>query len=115
VRQIAYLSRISSQTYTLHLSPRDIINAMTVFHGAMTGAEVDALRLPCFEEETIVRLRRVLAQLTIVHSVVYCSTRGHCATDVRGLRRVHHCLGTMNQHFVTLQTFIAFFTFRNIF
>jgi hypothetical protein len=33
-------------TDTLHLSPRDIINAMTVLHGTMTGAEVDALRLP---------------------------------------------------------------------
>ncbi len=31
---------------TLHLSPRDIINAMTVLHGALTGVEVDALRLP---------------------------------------------------------------------
>ena len=34
------------ETDTLHLSPRDIINAMTALHGAMTGAEVDALRLP---------------------------------------------------------------------
>jgi hypothetical protein len=33
-------------TNTLHLSPRDIINAMTALHGAMTGVEVDALRLP---------------------------------------------------------------------
>ena len=33
-------------TDTLHLSPRDIINAMTALHGALTGAEVDALRLP---------------------------------------------------------------------
>ncbi len=33
-------------TDTLHLSPRDIINAMTALHGTMTGAEVDALRLP---------------------------------------------------------------------
>ncbi len=33
-------------TDTLHLSPRDIIIAMTVFHGTMTGAEVDALRQP---------------------------------------------------------------------
>ncbi len=31
-------------TDTLHLSPRDIINAMTALHGALTGA--DALRLP---------------------------------------------------------------------
>jgi hypothetical protein len=33
-------------TDTLHLSPRDIIIAMTLLHGTMTGAEVDALRLP---------------------------------------------------------------------
>ncbi len=33
-------------TDTLHLSPRDIINAMTALHGTMTGTEVDALRLP---------------------------------------------------------------------
>jgi hypothetical protein len=33
-------------TDTLHLSPRDIINAMTALHGTMTGAEVDALHLP---------------------------------------------------------------------
>jgi hypothetical protein len=33
-------------TDTLHLSPRDIINAMIALHGTMTGAEVDTLRLP---------------------------------------------------------------------
>jgi hypothetical protein len=33
-------------TDTLHLFPRDIINAMTALHGALTGVEVDALRLP---------------------------------------------------------------------
>jgi hypothetical protein len=33
-------------TDTSHLSPREIINAMTVLYGAMTGADVDALRLP---------------------------------------------------------------------
>jgi hypothetical protein len=33
-------------TDTLHLSPRDIINAMTALHRTMTGAELDALRLP---------------------------------------------------------------------
>ncbi len=32
-------------TETLHLSPRDIINAMTALHGALMGVEVDALRL----------------------------------------------------------------------
>jgi hypothetical protein len=34
------------ETDILHLSPRDIINAMTALHGTMTGAEVHALRLP---------------------------------------------------------------------
>jgi hypothetical protein len=33
-------------TDTLHLSPRDVINAMTALQGTVTGAEVDALRLP---------------------------------------------------------------------
>ncbi len=33
-------------THTPHLSPRDIINAMTAIHGTMTGAEVNALGLP---------------------------------------------------------------------
>jgi hypothetical protein len=37
-------------TDTLHLSPRDIINAMTALHGALTGVEVDALRLPLKEK-----------------------------------------------------------------
>jgi hypothetical protein len=36
-------SRIPSQTPCLYLSPRDIIIAMTVLHGTMTGAEVDGL------------------------------------------------------------------------
>ncbi len=34
------------ETDTLQLSPRDIIYAMTALHGALTGVEVDALRLP---------------------------------------------------------------------
>ncbi len=34
------------ETDTLHLSPQDIINAMTALHGALTGVEVDALRPP---------------------------------------------------------------------
>ncbi len=33
-------------TDTIHLTPRGIIVAMTALHGVMTGAEVDALRLP---------------------------------------------------------------------
>ncbi len=37
---------LDPDTDTLHLFPRDIINAMTALHGTMTGAEVDALRLP---------------------------------------------------------------------
>jgi hypothetical protein len=35
------------ETHTFHLSPRDIINATTVLHGALTGVEVDALRRLC--------------------------------------------------------------------
>jgi hypothetical protein len=56
-------------TDTLHLSPRDIINAMTALHGTMTGAEVDALRLP---------LKRKLAALADLpaHIVLF---RGHLA------------------------------------
>ena len=56
-------------TDTLHLSPRDIINAMTALHGTMTGAEVDALRLP---------LKKKLAALADLpaHIVLF---RGHLA------------------------------------
>ncbi len=56
-------------TDTLHLSPRDIINAMTALHGTMTGAEVDALRLP---------LKKKLAALVDLpaHIVTF---RGHVA------------------------------------
>jgi hypothetical protein len=57
------------ETDTLHLSPRDIINAMTALHGTMTGAEVDALRLP---------LKKKLAALANLpaHIVLF---RGHLA------------------------------------
>jgi hypothetical protein len=41
-------------TDTLHLSPRDIIIAMMVLHGEMTGAEVDALRLPLRKKLTAI-------------------------------------------------------------
>jgi hypothetical protein len=58
-------------TDTLHLTPRGVIVAMTVFHGTMTGAEVDALRLPLKKKLSvvsdlsahIVTSRRILAQL----------------------------------------------------
>ncbi len=58
-----------SDTDTLHLSPREIINAMTALHGTMTGAEVDALRLP---------LKKKLAALADLpaHIVLF---RGHLA------------------------------------
>ena len=60
------------ETDTLHLSPRDIINAMTALHGALTGAEVDALRLPLKKKLSaladlpahIVTFRGHLARLT---------------------------------------------------
>jgi hypothetical protein len=59
-------------TDTLHLSPRYIINAMTVIHGALTGVEVDALHLPLKKKLSaltdlpahIVTFRRHLARLT---------------------------------------------------
>ncbi len=46
-------------TDTLHLSPRDIIIAMTALHGVMTGAEVDALRLPLRKKLTAIAVRKV--------------------------------------------------------
>ncbi len=59
-------------TVTLHLSPRDIINAMTALHGTLTGVEVDALRLPLKKKLSaladlpahIVTFRGQLARLT---------------------------------------------------
>jgi hypothetical protein len=56
-------------TDTLHLSPRDIINAMTAIHGTMTGAEVDALRLP---------LKKKLAAIADLPTHIV-SFRGHLA------------------------------------
>jgi hypothetical protein len=57
-------------TDTLHLSPRDIIiNAMTALHGTMTGAEVDALRLP---------LKKKLAALADLPAYIV-KFRGHLA------------------------------------
>jgi hypothetical protein len=59
-------------TDTLNLTPRDIINAMTAFHGTVTGAEVDPLRLPLKKKLSslvdppahIVTIRGHLARLT---------------------------------------------------
>jgi hypothetical protein len=60
-------------TDTLHLSPQNIINAMTALHGALTGVEVDdALRLPLKKKLSaladlpahIVTFRGHLARLT---------------------------------------------------
>ena len=64
-------------TDTLHLSPRDIIIAMTLLHGVMTGAEVDALRLPLRKKLTaiadlpshIVAFRGTLGRLTTVGQI----------------------------------------------
>ncbi len=60
-------------TDTLHLSPRDIIIAITVLHGEMTGAEVDALRLP---------LRKKLTAISDLpgHIVAFRGTLGRLAT-----------------------------------
>ncbi len=46
IRESNRLAISDPDTNTLHLSSRDIINAMTALHGALTGVEVDALRLP---------------------------------------------------------------------
>ncbi len=61
-------------TDTLYLSPREIIIAITVLHGTMTGAEVDALRQPLKKKLSavsdlpshIVAFRGVLARLATV-------------------------------------------------
>ncbi len=60
-------------TDTFHLSPRDIINAMTALHGTMTGAEVDTLRLP---------LKKKLAALVDLpaHIVTF---RGHLPSSTQ--------------------------------
>jgi hypothetical protein len=60
-------------TDTLHLSARDIIIAMTVLHGEMTGSEVDALRLP---------LRKKLTAISDLpgHIVAFRGTLGRLAT-----------------------------------
>jgi hypothetical protein len=60
-------------TDTLHLSPRDIIIAVTLLHGTMTGAEVDALRLP---------LRKKLTAISGFpgHIVAFRETLGRIAT-----------------------------------
>jgi hypothetical protein len=58
-------------TDTLHLYPRDIINAMTALHGALTGAEVDALCLP---------LKKKLSALADLPAhIVTFRGRGHLA------------------------------------
>ncbi len=61
------------ETDTLHLSPRDIVIAITVLHGTMTGAEVDALRLP---------LRKKLTAISDLpgHIVAFRGTLGRLAT-----------------------------------
>ncbi len=63
------LSISDPDTDILHLFPKDIINATTALHGALTGVEVDALR---------VRLRKKLSALADfpAHIVMF---RGHLA------------------------------------
>ncbi len=67
------LAIADADTDTLHLSPRDLITAMTVLHGEMTGAEVDALRLP---------LRKKLTAISDLpgHIVAFRATLGRLAT-----------------------------------
>ena len=60
-------------TDTLHLTPRAIIIAMTLLHGTMTGAEVDALRIP---------LKKKLTAISDLpgHIVAFRGTLGRLAT-----------------------------------
>ncbi len=69
--QIALLLRIPTQTP--FISPRDIIMAMTLLHGTMTGAEVDALRIP---------LKKKLTAISDLpgHIVAFRGTLGRLAT-----------------------------------
>ncbi len=75
-------------TDTLHLSPRDIIIAMTGIHGTMTGAKVDALRLPLKKKLSavsdlpahIVAFRGVLARLATANQP--SSSRARCVPIV---------------------------------
>ncbi len=71
--QIALLLRIQTQTPFIHLSPRNIIIAMTVLHGTMTGAEVDVLHIP---------LKKKLTAISDLpgHIVAFRGTLGRLAT-----------------------------------
>ncbi len=70
--QINRLAIADPDTGTLHLSPRDIILAMTLLHGTMTGAEVDTLRLP---------LRKKLTAISdLGHIVAFRGTLGRLIT-----------------------------------
>jgi hypothetical protein len=51
------LAIADSVTDTLNLTPRDIINAMTLLHGTVTGAEVDLIFASASEEETVIPCR----------------------------------------------------------
>jgi hypothetical protein len=44
-------------TDALNLTPRDIINAMTLLHGTVTGAEVGRLFASASEEKTVIHCR----------------------------------------------------------
>jgi hypothetical protein len=95
-------------TDTLHLFPRDIIVAMTLLHGTMTGAEVDALRLP---------LRKKLAAISDLpgHIVAFRGTLGRLATVGQAplaLDVYHWFLATLSP-FPVFQQYTLLFTVAN--
>jgi hypothetical protein len=106
-----HLAISDPHTNTLHLSPRDItIIAMTLLHGTMTGAEVDALRQPLKKKLStvsdlpshIVAFRGVLvrletALLRLMGSV--CSSPSPFSTSTRAL------LFTVTNEAIVQQTF----------
>jgi hypothetical protein len=84
-------------TDTLHLSLRDIIIAMKLLHGTMTGAEVDALRLP---------LRKKLTAISDLpgHIVAFRGTLGRLAT----VGQAPLALGVYRWFLATLSPFTVF-------
>ncbi len=91
-------------TDTLHLTPRGVIIEMTALHGVMTGAEVDALRLPLKKKLSavsdlpshIVTFRGVLARLANAGQALYRSMCTVCSSPPSPhspfSSSIHYCL-----------------------
>jgi hypothetical protein len=95
-------------TDTLHLTPRGVIVAMTVLHGAMTGAELDALRLP---------LKKKLSAVSDLpaHIVTFLGILARLATTgqvPRPLDAFRLFLATLNP-FPVFQQYTLLFTVAN--